>query len=424
MSLLPAQILALMPSGIKAFIEGSSRRDLLRKVDTCLLVFDNQVAQIETGAVIEFQTTPGPIDYGRLALACKALLGADARKCSILLLVPPSLCIATHQKLAGITSESVVSALLLQSDSLLPANEHPVTLAINPKATDLSEEPIAIWMRSETMAEIFAAFAQQDLFIAAIKPRVLNLESSGARYLDKDASTLTVVESNQNVVQNWLQTNQVDLEQAAFLQQWQDALTDDDRVEQIELSSIEQYFELADKFNNQDYSFFPQGALQARRQVEKGRKLMVAAAAVAAALFLSSIPFLVQSIQFRSLAATLQAQRELSFEARQDQAIVVSFENELGPINDFPDQRVREAMFNLQNALSPNRLSSLEITDGSINIQGTSAEPQAILQQLEQDPMFTEVAFSRATNNDRYNIGLRLSTVNFDAYLVRYFPEQ
>lgn len=151
---------------------------------------------------------------------------------------------------------------------------------------------------------------------------------------------------------------------------------------------------------------------------------MVAAAAVAAALFLSSIPFLVQSIQFRSLAATLEAQRELSFEARQDQAIVVSFENELGPINDFPDQRVREAMFNLQNALSPNRLSSLEITDGSINIQGTSAEPQAILQQLEQDPMFTEVAFSRATNNDRYNIGLRLSTVNFDAYLVRYFPEQ
>ena len=73
MSLLPAQILALMPSGIKAFIEGSSRRDLLRKVDTCLLVFDNQVAQIETGAVIEFHTTPGPIDYGRLALACKAI---------------------------------------------------------------------------------------------------------------------------------------------------------------------------------------------------------------------------------------------------------------------------------------------------------------------------------------------------------------
>jgi len=80
-------------------------------------------------------------------------------------------------------------------------------------------------------------------------------------------------------------------------------------------------------------------------------------------------------------------------------------------------------MFTLQNVLSPERLTSLEISEGLVKIQGTSSDPQAILQRLEQDPLFTEVIFSRATNNTRYYIDLRLSPVNFEAYMVRYFPD-
>jgi hypothetical protein len=109
--------------------------------------------------------------------------------------------------------------------------------------------------------------------------------------------------------------------------------------------------------------------------------------------------------------------------ARQDQQTVVDFENQWGPLNDFPDQVVNEALFALQNLLSPERLSSLEISEGLIKLQGSSADPQAILQKLEQDPLFTEVLFSRATSNTRYYIDLRLSPVNFEAYMIRYFPD-
>ena len=80
-------------------------------------------------------------------------------------------------------------------------------------------------------------------------------------------------------------------------------------------------------------------------------------------------------------------------------------------------------MFTLQNILSPEVLNSLEVSEGLIKIQGNSDDPQAILQKLEMDPMFTEVVFSRATNNSRYYIDLRLSTVNFESYMVRYFPD-
>ena len=66
---------------------------------------------------------------------------------------------------------------------------------------------------------------------------------------------------------------------------------------------------------------------------------------------------------------------------------------------------------------------AIEISEGLVKIQGTSSDPQAILQRLEQDPLFTEVIFSRATNNTRYYIDLRLSPVNFEAYMVRHFPD-
>ena len=103
---------------------------------------------------------------------------------------------------------------------------------------------------------------------------------------------------------------------------------------------------------------------------------------------------------------------------------MVDFENRWGAIEHFPDQDVREAMFTLQRVLSPNRLSGLEISEGVIRIQGASEDPQSILQQLEQNPMFTDAVFSRATSNGQYYIDLRLTGVNFEAYMARYFPDR
>ena len=83
-------------------------------------------------------------------------------------------------------------------------------------------------------------------------------------------------------------------------------------------------------------------------------------------MLLSATPFILQAFELLSFTARLDIQREMSAQPRQDQAIVVNFENEWGAINDFPDQGVREAMFSLQGVLSPERLSSLEISDGLI----------------------------------------------------------
>jgi hypothetical protein len=172
-----------------------------------------------------------------------------------------------------------------------------------------------------------------------------------------------------------------------------------------------------------DYCFIPSGAMHARKKEEKSRNIFLAAGAFVFLIMLSSVPFLIQAYQFRTLAAILATQRIESVDARENRAVVVNFEDEWGQITDFPLQELQQAMFTLQNILQPDQLASFELSEGVIKIQGTSSEPQAILQRLEQDRMFTEVVFSRATNNSRYYIDLRLSTVNFEGYMARYFPD-
>ena len=426
MSQLQEQILTYLPPGLREFIQGSSRRDLLKKINTTLLVLNDEVVHLDSGKSAVLQECEGPIDPDSLAVACKRLLGEDNLSNSILLLLPPVEFVATTKKMPGITKDTLISAILLQADSLLPGNNNPVSLAISPRSVELDDEQVALWITNARMVELFTAFAQQKLFIAAIRPRILSVhqQSEEACYIDSDEHTMTYVKLRDGVLRRWLLIDKIDLEQAEFEAQWRENITATNEARIVELNTVGHYLEQSDKNSNLDYTFFPPGALSARKQFEKGRKLLLAAAIIAGLMLLSSIPFLLQSIEFRSLAANLESQRVLSNDARQDQAVVVSFENELGPISDFPEQRVREALFTLQNVLSPNQLSSLELSDGLIKLQGASTEPQSILQRLEQDPLFTEVIFSRATNNDRYFIDLRLSTVNFEAYMVRYFPDE
>ena len=244
------------------------------------------------------------------------------------------------------------------------------------------------------------------------------------KILDVDAETKTCVVIEDSILKSLLHVRKKDLQQEVFQQQWQEALAEDFSENVIELDKASDYFPQINAQANQGYCFFPHGALNATRKTAQGKQYIAATAVMLAMLFIGSIPFILQSFEFRSLAGTLEMQREMASDARKDQAVVVSFENEWGLINNFPEQSLREAMFTLQNILRPDTLTSMEVSDGLIKIQGSSNEPQAILQRLEQDPMFTEVIFSRATNNQRYYIDLRISTVNFEGYMVRYFPDE
>lgn len=425
-----------LPPPLARVLTGGSKRQLLAQADATLMIFDHHLVHLETGNVSQLQDDGGAISPALLAQASRSLLGSDGTDKSLLLLLPPAEFAATKVSMPGVARESVVSALRLQAESLLPSYEGSLLVAADPPVGD-GHECVALWIAEKTVDDLFAAFEQQGLFLAAVAPRILEFKSNTPQQslLDADASTVTYVVLDNNVPVQWLHVNRIDFEQAEYLQQWQqltglEGIEEAGEVSNVVLLDSSQRYLLQPKSNRigtdnsaRYYSFFPNGALNAIEKTAKSKRMILGAVVVAALLFVAAIPFLRQSLEFRRLAADLESQRNFSFEARQDQAVVVNFDNEWGPLNDFPDQRIREAMFTLERVLFPDTLSSLEINEGLIKIQGTSAEPQALLQRLEQDPMFTEVVFARATNNSRYYIDLRLSTVNFEGYMVRYFPE-
>ena len=429
------QLTAYLPPQVRTLIKGAFGRDLVKKIETSFLLFDNKIVHLETRDAVEIKST----DALSIAAACAELLttlSAEQRKeCAALLLLPANFFVATTTTMPGVAKENLVSALKLQADSILPSLEQPLSLAINSLSATLGDEHLALWMLETTLTDLFDAFEAKDIFLAAVKPRFMNgsgetsseaNDKNGAniRILDVDDTTETCVVIQDSILKSVLHVRKQDLQQEVFQQQWQETLVQNSSENAIELNDVADYFSRTDAQANHKYCFFPHGALHATRRTAQGKQYIAAAAAVLAVLFIAAAPFILQSFEFRSLAATLEMQREMASDARQDQAAVVSFENEWGLISDFPQQRLREAMFTLQNILRPDTLTSMEVSEGLIKIQGSSNEPQAILQRLEQDPMFTEVAFSRATNNQRYYIDLRISTVNFEGYMVRYFPDE
>lgn len=421
---LRALLLSYLPASVKTLLLGESGGDLVKKITATLLIYEDKLIHLESQKSLCIPNSDASkIEGAPLAKVCRDLLGEVEKESSLLLLLPAKEFVATTLHMPGIGKDSLAPALRIQSDAILPSFEQSLSLAVNPASADRGEDHVALWITENRLNELFDAFKAVGLFLAAVQPRLLNVAGEAAAVIDNDSSTHTLATLQQGVLQQWLHVQKQDFEQEQFKQQWQSVLAQE-AATAIELNGEQDYFDHSDKNTRREYCFFPRGALIARQRLAKGKRLTVAAAAVAILLLIAAVPFIMQSLQHRSLVANLESRQQMASDARQDQAAVIDFENEWGSINDYPEQRIREAMFTLQGILSPDALTSMEVSEGVIKIQGTSAEPQAILQRLEQDPMFTEVLFSRATNNNRYYIDLRLSTVNFEGYMVRYFPDE
>ncbi|MXY91037.1 MAG: hypothetical protein F4Y89_10940 [Gammaproteobacteria bacterium] len=395
-------------------------RELLRQVDATLLVFGGQVLHVESGSVAEIQAAAGEVDAGSIAACVRKLIGVGDDR-SILLLLPPGEFAATETEMPGVSGENLRSALDLQRENLLPAMEESLELAVHGSEDGAQ---VALWIKSRRIRELHEAFAANGLFLAAVKPRNLHSEAPRAGLVDADGSGLTFAQSSAGVLRQWKHVDAADLEQEEFAGQWDAEVRAVSAGKSRRIDSIAKYAGALERGAHADYSFFPAAAAALCRRREQRRHLLRASCALGVVALLAASPFIFQQFEISDLNRQLELRRDLSASARAHRDVVVDFENRWGAIENFPDQDVREAMFTLQQVLSPNRLSDLEISEGVVRIQGTSEDPQSILQQLEQNPMFTEAVFSRATSNDQYYIDLRLADVNFEAYMARYFPDR
>ncbi|MDP2348920.1 MAG: hypothetical protein Q8N34_14460 [Gammaproteobacteria bacterium] len=418
-----------LPANLQAFFQASARSHLLKQVNTVLMVHDERVYDLANGSWRQLSPVAETSAAHTLAAASCDVLNQQTTNRSVLLLLPPSDFIATSVSMPGVARENLRSALQLQAGMLLPSYEGNLTFAVNTVARATEGSDTVLWTDEGRLDALFEAFASRGLFLTSVMPRALAAITADAQgeihVQDSDATTLTHLVYENGVLSQWLHVDRIDLEEEQFARQWQEATMprSGESMEQLQMMSADTYLNLpAPVSGDLEYTFVPNGAQAARRQMEKGKRMMMAAAAASVVLLLGAVPFLLQSLQTRSLLSTLEEQRELSAAARADQAVVRDFEQRWGVLNEFPRQNIPDTLLQLQSVISPSVLTSLEIEQGIVRLEGESSDPQSLLERLEQNPAFTGVDFARATNNNRYYIDLRLSTVDFDGYQQRYFP--
>ena len=419
--------------------QDSATDALARRVNRCLLVFGDRLYDLDSGKDQPIVNNERH-DASAIAAAAAQLTGTtNADSECILLLLPPAEFLADSVNLPGLSPAAMRAALSLRAMTELPEFDQPLDLALT---VSRGSDALAWWIPTARTNSLFAAFAGHSLFLAAVLPRPAWFISATAQSdnvpdiiladIDGNRHTVTARVTAENAPRlSCFQTLAEDLADPELATQWQAQLAHAG-IKHIEhtVSSGEDFLRLQHQYKLPPIEFksvasavFPGPALAARHSLNKGRRRRQLLSAIAAGFVLISLPFVYQSWQLVRLENQLTDIRLLSAEARQHQADVRDFETRWGVFTEFPQQDVGATMLELQTVINPGVLSLFEIDEGLISIEGESQDPQNLLEQLEQNPMFTEVDFARATNNNRYFIDLRLSTVNFPAYQQWHFPE-
>ena len=424
-------LLSRLPSRLSGFVQAGARARLLNGVDAVVLLHEARVYDLANGrwqALAQESESEGAADEAeRIASAVVALLQAREKAPSVLLLLPSTHFIASEVNMPGMTGETLRAALRLQSSLVLPGYDTPLAFALNSSAATAEGSHIVLWTDALKLNALFEACEKQGIFLAGVMPRVLACGDSTAgemAILDEDESTLSSIRYRDGVLSRFLQIPRDDLQDEAFARQWREHSSPVDMTTLL-CSSAQDYVERAASINaNNAYSFVPSGAEKVMQRTAKRRRMGVSIAAAIVLLFLAASPLLWQSLQMLRLQSQLNALQERSVQAREDQAAVRAFERDWGVLTEFPQQNLPQTLLQMQAVLSHGVLSSVEVDEGTVEIEGESQDPQSLLQLLEENSLFTGADFARATNNDRYYIEFRLSTVDFDAYRERYFPDQ
>ncbi|HBX36107.1 MAG TPA: hypothetical protein DEG76_01865 [Pseudohongiella sp.] len=399
---------------------------LLKNINTLLMLHEHRVYLVSDG---RSQSVSDASDPDELAAAARQLIHEDEdAAANILLLLPASGFITTGVNLPGLAPDALRSALKLQGTSMLPAFEEPLALAVDP------DNPVlALWMPEQKLEALFKAFADQSLFLSAVTPRALAIgliADQEAVVVDQDGQDTALVAKTDGQLKAFVQTRTQDLAELAFRQEW------DELLKQYSIGTVHHVSDAdsclmalkaaADDSLEKNLAPFminPPAALAARRRFTKGKRRTTLSALAAGVAALVLLPFLFQTFQISRLESRLDNLRQQSQPAREAQATVRDFEQQWGVLSEFPRQNLQDVLMTLQQIITPGYLSSIEIEAGYISLEGQSEDPQNLLEALEQNPMFTEVDFARATSNQNYYIDLRLADVNFPAYQEWYFPE-
>ena len=400
---------------IQSLLPARRHSDIFNRIDISLLLFDNTLVNTANGEAEEIALIEDGSFPEAMARAARRLARGDKR--NILLLLPTADFVATayHMNLAG--EKMIRSALELQAQSLLPAYEENLLLAVNAA----QQEGVALWFNEQEANRLFRAFAHEDLFLGAIMPRSLAvLDASDDDDLktmlinDEEGSNISFLQVRSNAVRRLLTVNKRDLEQEVFARQWEIETSQLKGDAMRNMTSMDDWKALKRKVQPlPEYSFLPAGAIAEQKRISFARNSKVAMAATAVVVLLLFAPFIARWLELRGVLDDLESAQVMSAEPRALQVSIFDMEEEWGALYEYPDQQVAQVLVSL-NSVIQSSLTSISINKGVVDITGSTNDPAYLVELLSEREEFNNVSQSTSTRGAGSQFGIRLNLTNVD----------
>lgn len=360
------------------------------------------------------------------------------RQQRIALALPNGEFVGTTLKLPPIALQNLKNAVSLQLPTLLPGMTEPLLLTVQPAITP-DDFTTALWMPAKRAEELFQAFAEEGLFLAAILPRalvtLLASQSSACQIYDEDEETVTCVEWRETTIQRWLHQPKADLELAEFRAQLDEFLatqSGDENSYQVKKTSLNDWENCPMPASiAYAYAFTPPSASlrMAQAKQQRKRRYLYALAGLILLAIIGGIgtAHLYKQRLKDELAVLLADLKESSALPGKIQQI----EDEIAPIKEFPRQNVIDILTKL-NTLIPKDswLIGFSIEAGKVEIEGYSPNVPQLLNILAGEGVFEKPSLSRTTRGNvgkqEENFGIRfnLKEIDVPSYWMRYVQDK
>jgi len=330
-------------------------------------------------------------------------LEADAR---VILLLPPGHFSTSEHQFATLDRGALLRALHFQQDELFPGMEPLVVTAAG------SPTSLALWMRRGELERWQQAFALAGLKLLAVGPSNLlhqYMGATGFSSLDSESMLEATVDPLGNL-SGW------SLKESAE----GNGGGDGDQA-----SSSWKGFKGRWRIRRPDYLFLLE---RSNNRPRLGLWLGLAAIVVGGLLVTYAVLPLAQQLNLRAdLEQQVADLRQQAGDVLTLREQMLALEEHLAPVLNYPKIDIGSLLILMdQNLPKKSWLLNMRVAESIVEIEGVSPDPSRIIELLSVRSEFSEVAFSKAIQQDlryggsegksRFGIRLKLAGIDFDGW--------
>jgi hypothetical protein len=418
-----------------SFIKTDEHQELLKTVDIQLLVWNQQLFNLQTGDCESLVNADADSIAEVAQLLIQKIGKKNIKNKHIALYLANIEFVSTEYELPEVAAPAVSAALKYKVAELMPAYPGQLMLAVN--HDDSRKKNLALWLDHQRTESLFNAFHQQNMELTAIIPRIalapLLIHDKMKKHQcyqfreQDDQHLLQVTLMNNHLVQ-WRHISLRDKQEETYFQEWQAGL---ESCEEMTLIDTVDFWSAVDKkqIEQLSYAFFPESAqhnLKKHSRLKKGRLAIIAGIILS---LLLAAPFVKNSVRYAKWDKRYQEYKEKTVDVRKMRSSVTQFEDNWGLFIDYPQVDVTNVIQILDKVIPKDSwLKGFKIKEGFVEIEGFSPTPTRILEIIAKQTLFEQVAFNRSRtkqrgkDEERFGLTFHLHKINVSAYQDKYFP--